>query len=342
MRTARFNDLFAPLVSIILHCRNDARYLSDCFDSILSQNYDNIEIVFYDFASTDNSWDIALEYQQANPGVITLLKFRKDYFLDNIIDHKENIRGKYYMSFFCCGSMEPGLVEQCVNILEKHRDVGLVKIRNTDIDVQGIKSCSPLLYESSCILSGHSHIIHQLMLHPDPNSEISMFVTDISNQLNGGPGYMNELELSLNCNVAFIANPLFCYRQKKEHLLPSETEEFTQFLKLYCDKILFLKKLFFVHGKPDQDFLQTVNCCCGHQALLKSVRALANNQIQHAAKFSAFAQMIAPEIVDTSIFRQIMQRISGDQLNINEDLEQRILSEWAVTPFPHLETSRPL
>ena len=66
-RTARFNDSKKPLVSVVLHNNNNEEYLRECFDSILNQTYDNIEICFYDCASTDKSWDIAVEYQINNP-----------------------------------------------------------------------------------------------------------------------------------------------------------------------------------------------------------------------------------------------------------------------------------
>ena len=52
-----------PLVSIIINCRNGEKYLKKCIDSILSQNYSNWEIIFWDNNSSDNSSYIFHSYK---------------------------------------------------------------------------------------------------------------------------------------------------------------------------------------------------------------------------------------------------------------------------------------
>lgn len=44
-----------PLVSIIMNCYNGEKYLSEAIESILSQTYENWEIIFWDNNSSDNS-----------------------------------------------------------------------------------------------------------------------------------------------------------------------------------------------------------------------------------------------------------------------------------------------
>lgn len=44
-----------PLISVVLVNYNNSRYVSDCINSVLSQTYPNIEIVFCDDSSTDDS-----------------------------------------------------------------------------------------------------------------------------------------------------------------------------------------------------------------------------------------------------------------------------------------------
>lgn len=43
------------LVSIIINCHNGSKYLSESIKSALNQKYQNIEIIFYDNCSKDNS-----------------------------------------------------------------------------------------------------------------------------------------------------------------------------------------------------------------------------------------------------------------------------------------------
>jgi glycosyltransferase involved in cell wall biosynthesis len=54
-----------PLVSICVPSYNSAPYLQTLFNSLLSQTYNNIELIFTDDASTDESFSIALKYEAA-------------------------------------------------------------------------------------------------------------------------------------------------------------------------------------------------------------------------------------------------------------------------------------
>ena len=46
------------LVSVIMNCFNGEQYLSQAVKSVLDQDYDNFEVIFWDNQSTDNSASI--------------------------------------------------------------------------------------------------------------------------------------------------------------------------------------------------------------------------------------------------------------------------------------------
>ena len=48
-----------PLVSVVINCFNQAKYLKRAIDSVTSQSYKNIEIVIVDDGSTDNTKQVA-------------------------------------------------------------------------------------------------------------------------------------------------------------------------------------------------------------------------------------------------------------------------------------------
>ena len=50
------------LVSIVMNCYNGEKYLRDALDSVLVQDYENWELIFWDNQSTDKSADILKSY----------------------------------------------------------------------------------------------------------------------------------------------------------------------------------------------------------------------------------------------------------------------------------------
>lgn len=64
-----------PLVSVIIPCFNQARYLSEAIESVLAQSYPNVEVIVIDDGSTDNTSQVASSYsevtlvRQANQGL---------------------------------------------------------------------------------------------------------------------------------------------------------------------------------------------------------------------------------------------------------------------------------
>jgi len=51
-----------PKVSIIIPARNEEKYISKCLDSLINQNYSNIEIIVVNDSSSDYTWDIIQKY----------------------------------------------------------------------------------------------------------------------------------------------------------------------------------------------------------------------------------------------------------------------------------------
>jgi len=52
-----------PLVSIIINCYNGEDFLDECIQSVISQNYKNWEVIFWDNKSTDRSAEIFNSYR---------------------------------------------------------------------------------------------------------------------------------------------------------------------------------------------------------------------------------------------------------------------------------------
>ncbi len=62
-------------ISVIVPCYNRQEYIRECVDSLLSQSYplSDIELIFVDDASTDNTVDILKEYEGRHPDNIIIV-----------------------------------------------------------------------------------------------------------------------------------------------------------------------------------------------------------------------------------------------------------------------------
>ncbi|MDQ3818845.1 MAG: glycosyltransferase, partial [Acidobacteriota bacterium] len=107
-----------PLVSIGLPVYNGERYLRQCLDSLLAQDYPNIELTISDNASTDATESICREYvardarvryHRAERNMGAVWNFRRVYELS---------RGDYFMWAAFDDLREPSFVSLCVEALE--------------------------------------------------------------------------------------------------------------------------------------------------------------------------------------------------------------------------------
>ena len=66
-----------PLVSVIVPNYNNEAFIAKCFDSLLKQTYSNIEIIFVDDCSTDQSVKIVKSYQKLHQKINIIQIYKK-------------------------------------------------------------------------------------------------------------------------------------------------------------------------------------------------------------------------------------------------------------------------
>lgn len=112
----------APLVSIVILNWNCRPYLAACIDSVLSQTYDNIDLMVMDNASTDGS----VEFLQERYPYIPII--RNDTNLGFAKAHNKGIRqtkGDYYMPLNPDVVLHPNFVEKLVEAVERKNSAGI-------------------------------------------------------------------------------------------------------------------------------------------------------------------------------------------------------------------------
>ena len=114
------------LVSIISPCYNGAKYLSPFLESVLSQTYRPLELIFVDDASTDNTVELVESYRKKFRQADIELKLLRQTVNQGqaaaINRGLPEIRGEYLMWIDSDDIMLPTNTEEKVQFLEQHPD----------------------------------------------------------------------------------------------------------------------------------------------------------------------------------------------------------------------------
>jgi len=116
-------------VSMIIPCYNKSEYIKEMFDSILMQDWDNIELILVNDGSTDGTYEIIIEYEskflirgyeviiinQENAGVCAAAKVGL-----------EQISGNYVCMIDADDVLDPQYVSVMADWMETHADCDLV------------------------------------------------------------------------------------------------------------------------------------------------------------------------------------------------------------------------
>lgn len=159
-----------PLVSVCIYNYNYGRYLRECLESAYAQTYDNIEICFSDNASTDDSWELALEFAAANPGTMSLSRNRINFGPNiNLWNCVLNARGKYILKLCSDDAMHPEFIERCVIALEQYPDASFAMVHREVIDEHGNSFPEPAFYDQSCLIPGAEQAAVYMMSSVNPS-----------------------------------------------------------------------------------------------------------------------------------------------------------------------------
>lgn len=146
-----------PLVSILIPNYNYARYLDSCLESALNQTYDNLEVVFVDNHSSDESYDIAMSYRSRYKDRIRV--YRNDENIGGSANHKKaqsymDPRTKCFIYLSSDDYYHPTLVERSMDIMDRHPSVGFVIVHRNSVDENGIVTEEIPFYNTNCVIPG--------------------------------------------------------------------------------------------------------------------------------------------------------------------------------------------
>ena len=221
-RSAYLNDTRTPLVSLRVFNYNYGKYLRECFDSIIAQTYPNIEICFSDNASTDDSWEIALEFKKNYPKIMNVARnFENLGVWANVANCISGSRGKYIVNLCSDDSLDPEFVEKCVTALEANRHCGFAMVNRNIMDEQGHITYESPFYNQSCVIKGSEQAAIFMMAAVNPS--VSQVMYDAQKAAQSSYNYSNiasrwygsrflDFKLCCNYSMAYIKDSLINHR----------------------------------------------------------------------------------------------------------------------------------
>ncbi len=118
-----------PLISIILPTFNMGKYINRSIESILSQTFDDFELIILNDGSTDETSDLLNSYAQKDPRIIVVHNLENLGLITTLNKGLEIARGTFIARQDADNYSLPTRLAQQVCYLKQHPHIGLVSAR---------------------------------------------------------------------------------------------------------------------------------------------------------------------------------------------------------------------
>lgn len=118
-----------PLVSVVIPCFNHESFVRDSIQSVIDQNYKNIELIIIDDGSNDDSVQVIEDISEKCKKRFVRFEFRhrpNKGLSSTLNEALEWCQGKYFSALASDDQMLPNKTGNQVEYLEKHNDVQAV------------------------------------------------------------------------------------------------------------------------------------------------------------------------------------------------------------------------
>jgi len=124
-----------PVVSIGMPVYNGEKFIRQAIESILSQTYQNLELIISDNASTDKTGEICRSYAAQDSRIRYTRNSKNLGAAKNFNKVFKLSTGMYFKWAAADNMIEPDYIEKCVNVLKSDTDAVMVYTQYKMIDV---------------------------------------------------------------------------------------------------------------------------------------------------------------------------------------------------------------
>lgn len=219
-----------PRVSVIVPNYNHGRYLAERLDSVLSQSFEDIEVLVLDDASADDSLTVIRRFQ-SDPRVSVLVNEVNSG--NPFVQWNRGVRrarGELIWIAESDDAAHPELLEVLVGRHDEHRDVVLSYCQSMKVDDSGAEIALNTEWTDDLDREHWRHAFvadgrdecrrYMVMKNVVPNASAVVFRRDAFERIGGAPeafryagDWMTWVRLFLEGAVAFTPEPLNRYRQ---------------------------------------------------------------------------------------------------------------------------------
>ena len=115
-----------PKITVYIVNRNYGKYIRQALESVISQTYENIELIVIDDNSTDNSKVLIKAFKKKYKKTIILFNKKKIGLIKNINIAIKKSKGKYIIRLDSDDYLHPKAVEKMYLKIKKDKNIGLV------------------------------------------------------------------------------------------------------------------------------------------------------------------------------------------------------------------------
>lgn len=312
-----------PLVSVLIYNYNYGRYLQQCLESVIAQTYANVDIVFSDNASSDESWDIAHAFEKQYPGRISINKNAVNIGPDlNFERCIKTARGDYLVPLASDDVLLPTFIASCVQAFKSNPPIGYVMTHCAVIDADGQRTDEPPFYNRSCVINGHDQAAVYMMAAVNPSMSQIMYNRLKMMEMRSSIGSvahrwygmrMLDFNLCIKYPMAYIKEPLVLFRihGKNDSLLAGE--DLLEVIGPYILVKQFYETAQVLNLTRITERLEAATAKLAVLALRYCVRHLCCGNAVAGKRYFHLAPALLPAIVDNPVYLALERYWHADE-----------------------------
>ena len=234
------------VISIIVPIYNTERYLERCLESIINQEYKNLEIILINDGSEDNSIDICEKYKKTDNRIIIINKEHTGVSDTRNVGLK-NATGEYIGFVDSDDYINKEMFKQLIEGAEKFKcDISMCDLIETNSFKNEV--CE---YKSKNVLMNKKEALEQLLYDKNIGNymTVKLFRRELMEDIKFPENtFYEDIYVAYKLfqkanNILYIPIPMYNYYQRKDSIVNNVTiQSIQQYLKAVFERYYDLKK----------------------------------------------------------------------------------------------------